>query len=276
VIHRLLEKYPAEILSTFSAHRGSAGEELRKELDEGREERLLAPLLEIFADASRDRALPERYLDLIRKATGAVLHYGQEAEDTLLEQMGMPEKGFFVDVGAHHPVRFSNTYTLYRKGWRGINIDATPGSMELFRKMRPEDINIESAVSDDTAPRTFYLFEDAAYNTFNSELAETYVATGCPLREKREIPQRTLAGILDDHAAPGTRIDLLSIDVEGEEMGVLRSNDWNRYRPDIIVIEDLAASLDDLRRSKAVAYLSHYSYEPASKMIRSLILRRKA
>ncbi len=275
-IHRLLEKYPAEVLSTFSAHREPAGEELRKELDDGGEARLLGPLLEIFAEALRDRAVPERYLDLIRHATGAALHYGQEAEDTILEQIGLPEKGFFVDVGAHHPIRFSNTYALYRKGWRGINIDATPGSMDIFRKIRPDDINIESAVSDDPAPRTLYLFEEAALNTFDRELADSYLAAGCPLREKRDIPRTPLVSLLDRHVPAGVAIDLLSVDVEGGEMGVLRSNDWDRYRPAVIVLEDLTASFEDLGRSEAVAYLAGRSYEPVSKLVRSLIFRRKA
>ena len=55
--------------------------------------------------------------------------------------------GFYVDVGAHHPIRFSNTFRLYRKGWRGLNIDANPGSMKRFHHTRPRDINIEAAVS---------------------------------------------------------------------------------------------------------------------------------
>ncbi len=275
VIHWLLERYPAEVLSTFSAHRVSAGEALRRELDEEGKSHLLAPLLEIFAEASRDRILPRRYLDLICHATGASLHYGQEAEDVLLEQIGLPEKGFFVDVWAHHPVRFSNTYALYRKGWRGINIDATPGSMDLFRKMRPGDINIEAAVSDDPTPRTLYLFEEAALNTFDRELADSRLAAGWPLKEKRDISRTPLVSLLDRYVPAGVAIDLLSVDVEGEEMGVLRSNDWDRYRPAVIVLEDLAASFEDLGRSEVVAYLADRSYEPVSKLVRSLIFRRK-
>jgi hypothetical protein len=74
--------------------------------------------------------------------------YSQEGEDMLLERfLEHRHSGFYVDVGAHHPRRFSNTYRLYRRGWRGLNIDANPGSMALFRHVRPRDINIEAAVS---------------------------------------------------------------------------------------------------------------------------------
>ena len=65
--------------------------------------------------------------------------YSQEGEDLVLRKIfKKQDKGFYVDVGAHHPKRFSNTFLLYKKGWNGINIDATPGSMKLFNKFRSE------------------------------------------------------------------------------------------------------------------------------------------
>lgn len=76
------------------------------------------------------------------------------------------ENGFYVDVGAHHPKRFSNTFYFYKKGWSGINIDAMPGSMSLFNKIRPRDINIEAAVSNEKEEVIFYIFNEVALNTF--------------------------------------------------------------------------------------------------------------
>ncbi|MFA7355121.1 MAG: SAM-dependent methyltransferase, partial [Sulfurimonadaceae bacterium] len=74
----------------------------------------------------------------------ALKSYSQEGEDMILRRLFEQQpNGFYVDVGAHHPKRFSNTYFFYKKGWRGINIDAMPNSMELFNKIRPRDINIE-------------------------------------------------------------------------------------------------------------------------------------
>ena len=67
------------------------------------------------------------------------------------------QTGFYVDVGAHHPKRFSNTYFFYKKGWYGINIDATPGIMENFKKMRKRDINLNIGISDTTGERDFYI-----------------------------------------------------------------------------------------------------------------------
>lgn len=91
------------------------------------------------------------------------LSFSQEGEDLVLKRVFEgQEQGFFVDVGAHHPQRFSNTYLFYLKGWRGINIDAMPDSMEPFEDLRPEDINIESAISDVPEVLTYYLFNEPA------------------------------------------------------------------------------------------------------------------
>ena len=84
-------------------------------------------------------------------------YYSQEGEDILLSRIfGEQTEGFYVDVGAHHPRRFSNTCFFYKRGWRGINIDALPGSMKVFQKLRPHDINLELAVSEREQVLTYY------------------------------------------------------------------------------------------------------------------------
>src|SRR5829696_7661265 len=75
--------------------------------------------------------------------------YSQEGEDLILERIFLEQKkGFYVDVGAHHPKRFSNTFLFYKLGWFGINIDAMPGSMSAFESARPRDINLEVAIAE--------------------------------------------------------------------------------------------------------------------------------
>jgi hypothetical protein len=94
------------------------------------------------------------------------IYYSQEGEDIVLQRfLQEKEKGFYIDIGAHHPTRFSNTYLLYLKGWRGVNIDAMPGSMELFNELRPEDINIEVPVSDESKEMLFYIYKEIYNHT---------------------------------------------------------------------------------------------------------------
>jgi FkbM family methyltransferase len=225
----------------------------------------------------RGKDVPQGMLDLFQEISGACLHYSQEGEDILLNRLlSRDEVGFFVDVGAHHPIRFSNTYTLYRKGWRGINVDATPGSMEMFRKLRPEDINIECAVSTIDAPMMFHMFKESALNTFDSSLAQEYIEGGWALERTVEIKPRPLSLILEEHLPKGRHINLMSIDVEGKELEVLHSNDWDSYCPDLIVLEVLSTPFASLHLHSTISFLADKDYKPISRLANSVILQRRA
>src|SRR5882724_8421539 len=80
--------------------------------------------------------------------------------------------GFYVDIGAYHPFRFSNTYFFYRRGWQGINIEPTPGRIEKFKRCRKRDINLGMAVSDQKMPMDFYCFDEPVLNSFNKQLSD--------------------------------------------------------------------------------------------------------
>ena len=225
----------------------------------------------------RGKEVPQGILDVFQEISGACPHYSQEGEDILLNRILSPDKaGFFVDIGAHHPIRFSNTYALYRKGWRGINVDATPGSMEMFKKIRPADINIECAVSTTDDPMKFHLFKESALNTFDPSLAQEYIDSGWALERTVEIKPRSLSSILKEHLPTGKHINLFSIDVEGKELEVLRSNDWHSYCPDLIVLEVLATPFASLHSHPTVSFLADKGYEPISRLTNSVILQHRS
>jgi FkbM family methyltransferase len=189
--------------------------------------------------------------------------YSQEGEDLILERfLEFRPSGFYVDVGAHHPMRFSNTYRLYRRGWRGLNIDANPGSMALFQKMRPKDINIEAAVSSIGQELIYYRFNESALNTFRKELALERTSKAYSIIEEVKILTVPLCQLIEQHVPAGTKIDLLTVDVEGLDYEVLSSNDWGRYSPEFILVECLGASTLEQASSDPVAQLlfsQHYS-----------------
>lgn len=193
------------------------------------------------------------------------LSFSQEGEDLLLKRIfEHQEKGFYVDIGAHHPQRFSNTYLFYLKGWRGINVDAMPGSMRLFEEIRPEDINIEAAISDSSELLTYYMFNESALNGFSNELSNTRNGLcNYEIVAQKSIKTQTLSDILDSYLQQGQEIDFLSIDVEGLDYRVLLSNDWSRYRPKFILIEEISiSSLETLpRQSQAFYLLEKEGYE---------------
>ena len=115
----------------------------------------------------------EAIIDFKKIQEFSQMSYAQEGEDLILNRFFNNKKtGFYIDVGAHHPKRYSNTFSFYKKGWRGINIDAMPGSMSSFNKQRPEDINIEVGVSKTEQVLTYYIFNELALNTFSESEAK--------------------------------------------------------------------------------------------------------
>jgi FkbM family methyltransferase len=203
----------------------------------------------------------------------AIKSFSQEGEDLVLFRLfGDRQSGFFVDVGAHHPIRFSNTYLFYRKGWRGVNIDAMPGSMRLFNRLRRRDINIEAAVSDAQNSLTYYMFNEPALNGFSSRMSEERNGLkGYSIIGTKKITTRRLDSILASITPSIPLIDFLSIDVEGLDMNVLQSNDWNRFVPSVICIEVLGKSMRDICDSPTTSFLAQRGYEPFAKTINTVI-----
>ena len=215
----------------------------------------------------------------LRETLGARVYarpsYAQEGEDLVLLRMfeGTHGAGIYVDVGAHHPFRFSNTALLHAKGWRGINIDAKPGSMAAFRRFRPNDVNLEVGVDEVAAQLQFNVFAEPALNTFDEGLARQRRTEGWEQLGAVDVKCRPLAEILSQYlpALGSQAIDLLSVDVEGLDLQVLRSNDWNRYRPRIIVIEVLNSNLEQVLNSDSTRFLAGKGYKPVSKLVNSTI-----
>jgi len=194
------------------------------------------------------------------------LYFSQFAEDLVIWHfLSTRWNGFYVDVGAHDPYRFSNTYLLHRfRHWHGINIDVDDGAVQSFSHARPGDTNLQTAVSSTPDEKvTITRFEESALNTADEKMAAQFSAT-YPIRDRIQMRTRTLADVLGEHAQ-GERIDLLSIDVEGLEHEVLVGNDWSRWQPDYILVErhdmDLLRATDDevfrLLSSKGYRLLSH-------------------
>lgn len=211
---------------------------------------------------------PEKYLNL---------SYAQEGEDMILDRIFEHKKsGFFVDVGALHPVRFSNTYKFYKMGWRGINIDALPGSMTLFDQVRPLDINLEIPVSDRSEVMHFYVFNEPALNTFSKEMAEERNAKP-EYTIERVIDLRTqgLSEILSKYLPEGEAIDFLTIDAEGFDFQILKSNDWNKFVPSVVLVET-DISYADLLSSDINALMSKYGYEIYAKTVKTCFFKHKS
>ncbi len=195
------------------------------------------------------KCLPNNLLECIRiKAFNSYVtkSYSQEGEDMILRRIFENKKsGFYVDVGAHHPVRFSNTYMFYKLGWSGINIEPNPESMKLFEIFRKRDINLNIGISEKSSNLNYYMFNEPALNTFDVGVAKQHENNDNYKIEKIiEVQTRSLTDVLDEYSSIFHEIDIMTVDVEGFDLEVLKSNDWIKYRPKWILVEQL--SLKDL------------------------------
>lgn len=188
--------------------------------------------------------------------------YGQSAEDVILGRL-FPKryKGFFVDVGCFHPVKYNNTYALYKKGWRGVNIDIQPIKIKGFNWIRPGDTNIAMAVSEQPGEVTFWT--NGMYTpTVTLEKSFTDERSGAKYQYRPQTVQAdTLTNILDGTSYKDRPIDLLSIDVEGHDLQVLKGLDFERYRPDIIAVEFDAQTIGDVVKNELHNFLSSKDYQ---------------
>ena len=184
------------------------------------------------------------------------LSYSQEGEDMILKYIfGKKKDGFYVDVGAYHPRRFSNTYHFYKKGWHGINIDAN--DMTGFKTTRDRDINLQLVVGDGNT-KIYRKFKEGAFNT----CYDNYVV-GSDFIGGVSCTSHSLSTILKDCKV--NKIDFMSIDVEGMDLEVLQSNDWDKYKPTVILIEDSDEFI--------TVYLKSLGYKLAAKTLHTLIFK---
>jgi FkbM family methyltransferase len=202
--------------------------------------------------------------------------YSQFGEDLVLAtflDVYSKKNGFYVDIGAYQPKKFSNTFFYYKKGWHGINIDAKPGSMKPFIKKRKRDINLEVGISVEEKEIEFNIFEESAFNTFSRELAESSMLEGIRLKEKVLVTTARLESVLDKYVAVNQRIDFMSVDVEGFDLEVLKSNNWDKYKPEYILAEMHNVDIVNIENSLIYQYLANKGYKLVSVVYVTLIFK---
>ena len=184
--------------------------------------------------------------------------FSQTGEDELLQKY-LPERiGSFVDVGAGQPVRGSNTFYFYKKGWSGTLIDPVEFNLRLTKLFRRRDKFIQSIVSSINTPLKFYEFYPAEYSTIEKSVAEDLVKRGIKLKREVDLNPISLSSLnLSYKPLDAT---LLSIDVEGHDLEVLQSNNWSSFKPRVICVEE---NFSDKKQSssKIGNYLIAYGYK---------------
>ena len=194
--------------------------------------------------------------------------YSQGSMDLILNHIFKNKNdGFYIDVGCQHPIKNNNTYLLFKKGWKGVNIDLDSVNIDLFNFFRPKDKNINSAVSNNVETvKLFYYHQKSPINTLDENISLRQQAK---IEKKIDIQTNTLENILDNYSI--NKIDLLTIDVEGFELKVLKGLNFDKYKPCVIVVEflDLESNkweipynnLDNVLKSELYSFLINKNYK---------------
>jgi FkbM family methyltransferase len=172
---------------------------------------------------------------LLEFAYSQKTYFSQFGEDIFLDFLFSDKpKGFYVDIGAYHPFNISNTYVFYKMGWRGINIEPNPISFQSFPINRPNDINLNLAVSLKQGNVLFNCLDELSGIDGDTHL----------FRNRKKgvrkcwVKSKPLHSIFDEYLPKDQTIDFMSVDCEGHDEQVIESNNWNIFRPSVLLVED--------------------------------------
>jgi FkbM family methyltransferase len=173
-------------------------------------------------------------------AAAPTVSYAQRFEDIYLTRcFGERPDGFYIDIGAGHPVFDNVSFAFYLRGWHGITVEPNPYLSRLARAVRPRDHHHEAVVGAAPGTARFYIVRDFhGLSTMIARNADAALAQFGKSSEAIEVAATTLRALCEQHAPAA--IDFLKIDVEGMEEDVLRGGDWRRFRPKLVVVEALA------------------------------------
>lgn len=176
--------------------------------------------------------------------------FAQAGEDIVLYDLAhivlKLQKPSYLDIGAADPVRGNNTYLLYSTGSRGVLVEPNPWYADRLRAARPGDVvlNVGIGVADESAAEYYVFRGRPQLNTFSRDEAARLQAGGKEQLERVvRMPLVSINRVIREQfngAAP----DILSIDVEGLDLAILRTLDFDRYRPGGICVETIRGRAD--------------------------------
>ena len=183
-------------------------------------------------------------------------HLGEFGEDIFIRRFFKNENsGFYVDIGCYHPIKGSLTYYLFKEGWKGLNVDLSKISVDLFKTERPNDYNINAAITDFDG-ETFY-YENGAINQQNSLTLDKD-------KKKIKIQAYKLETLLNNFSI--SNIDYLNIDVEGSDFKVITSLNFVKFRPKLISIEQNIYNTEKIIKNECHEFLIKKNYFLVSKI----------
>ena len=207
------------------------------------------------------------------------LKYGSHVgeEKYILDLFNKNYIGNFVDLGCYHPTRYNNTFQMYKNGWRGINIDLNPLSIELFNFLRPKDINLNIAISDKTEETEFYFIDQ--FNTQNTLdqnhlnfLKKYHNIKDSDINKKKIITDK-LENILIKYKF--YKIDFMNIDIEGHELKIIENLDFDKFFIKTLCIEMIDHNEKSMKKNTIIKKILDKNFKLMKKLYNNYIFINK-
>lgn len=179
-----------------------------------------------------------------RRGAGRV-SYSQCGEDLIaryvFDVLRIPVPSY-LDIGAHDAHYLNNTYIYYAAGGRGVNIEPDPELAAKIRQARPRDANLNIGIGEKEGLMEFFVMSTKTLNTFDAAEAHAVEKAGKVRIERvMQVPVRPVNAVLAEHFAEASP-DFVSLDVEGLDLAILRSLDFDRWRPKVLCVETITYS----------------------------------
>jgi len=179
--------------------------------------------------------------------------FSQFGEDLILDSFFDRKgviKGFYVEIGAFEPIHLSNTYYFYKKGWKGLLIEPNPISFQKLSVRRKRDILLNLAISDQNCTVDFVC------DRMCSGIKDDNYLFSEKGKETLKIECRRLEDILRENIPDNQKIHFMSIDCEGHDEKILHSNNWSKFRPMMLMLEEHG----NHAKESVMEYLSNQQY----------------
>lgn len=175
---------------------------------------------------------------ILKNLTQQKRYFSQTGEDVICDFWLDKRMGVYVDIGSNDPINLSNTYLFYRKGWRGVCVEPNPVLATQFSRVRPDDKIFNIGISSSKKTLPFYVINPDTLSTFSSSEKDIFVGSGYNLEKTIEVECISLYDLFKLESLDN--VDILSIDTEGTELEILKSNDWRLYRPSMVIVETVS------------------------------------
>ncbi len=205
----------------------------------------------------------------------------QEGEDLIIDRIlktnNIKFKDiFYLDIGAGHPIKYSNTFYFYLRGSTGITVDAFKKNISLHKIFRPRDISFNLLLGDKDEYVDFFLFKESELNTSNKirldELKKQNIYSHSSIKIKKVSINNFIKNNIKEKL---NKVNFLNIDIEGGDLEIIQLIDWNILQPKVICVEIFTKNMNEIYESEIYNILKSNGYLMNSKMINSVIFIKK-